>query len=379
MQNGLVRARTIRGWKQPQVVRFLEAAAKRNGFTLPNSATMRVTLSRWENGHHQPDAMYRQLLCEVFESTEADLGFASAEAAPPPAPTIGPGVADYLQAVFAQHSSADSLLGSRHLLTVVSAQTEQAEAWAASAHGAVREDLLRVGSRFAEFCGWLHQDQADYAGAETWTRRALDMAQELADTELIAYTLMRRSNIATEAGRADEGLHLAEAALRHSGSLAPEMRALALRQKAAAHALRHEGRECAEAVGLGMEAAAATTGSFTLGSYCTVAYMGMEGGQAVAQLGRPEPAVRLLADAASAWPAGQERDKGLCLARLANAYAASREPEEACRVAGQAVAVLRAAPSARTSSALRELRGRLVPYRRRPDVMALRAELATAV
>ncbi|WP_369055620.1 hypothetical protein [Kineococcus terrestris] len=379
MQNALLQARVQRGWKQSHVVVRLRTAASAAGITLPAPSTLRVTLSGWENGHHQPGELYRDLLCQVFEATEADLriGAVTPQAAAPP--SVGRAMADYLEAVFVQHSSADFHFGSQYLLSVVSAQTEQAQTWAAGARGVLREDLLRIGNRFAEFCGWLHQDQADYMGAETWTRRALDMAQELADTELVAYALMRRSNIATEAGRADDGPHLAEAALRHSRSLAPEMRALALRQKAAAHALRQEGRECTEAVGLGMEAAAATTGSFTLGSYCTVAYMGMEGGQAVAQLGRPEPAVRLLADAAAAWPAGQEQDKGLCLARLANAYAASREPGEACRVAGQAVAVLRAAPSARTSSSLRELRGRLVPYRRRPDVMALRAELATAV
>ena len=86
----------------------------------------------------------------------------------------------------------------------------------------------------------------------------------------------------------------------------------------------------------------------------------------------------MLEAAATRWPLA-ERDKGLCLARLANAYVAAREPDKACAAASEALAVMAVASSQRTAGTLRELRGRLVPYRRRPDVMDLRAELAVAV
>jgi tetratricopeptide (TPR) repeat protein len=85
-----------------------------------------------------------------------------------------------------------------------------------------RPDFLRLGNRYAEFCGWLNQDQGRYPEAEAWTRKAIDFAQALDDPHLVSYTLMRRSNIASDAGHAHEALTLAEAAIRqrpsHPGS-----------------------------------------------------------------------------------------------------------------------------------------------------------------
>ena len=100
------------------------------------------------------------------------------------------------------------------MIDVVREQTRQAERWVREATGPIREPLLRIVSRYAEFCGWVHQDQGDFSAADEWTRQAVDLAQELGDPRLVAYGLMRRSNVATEAGRATDGLHLAEAALR---------------------------------------------------------------------------------------------------------------------------------------------------------------------
>jgi hypothetical protein len=128
-----------------------------------------------------------------------------------------------------------------------------------------------------------------------------------------------------------------------------------------------------EAVAVGVDADQWGTG------YCTPSYMAMEGGQALLIAGDTRAAVKLLTAAVDAWPAGQDRDNGLCLARLANAYVEAGEPEAACAAGRAAVVSLTAAVSARTEGALRRLGGRLVPYRTRRDVMDLREELARAV
>jgi hypothetical protein len=54
------------------------------------------------------------------------------------------------------------------------------------------------------------QDAGDLECAMRWTSKALDYALELGDSPTIAYTLMRKSAIATEAGMAD-GVDLADA------------------------------------------------------------------------------------------------------------------------------------------------------------------------
>lgn len=48
----------------------------------------------------------------------------------------------------------------------------------------------------------------------TWTDRALGHVQELDDPLLSSYVLMRKSNIATDAGHPGAGVGLVDAALR---------------------------------------------------------------------------------------------------------------------------------------------------------------------
>ena len=320
-----------------------------------------------------------RLLCDALEVTATDIGFGSLQSEPPPA-SIGPDAVTYLDRLLQLHTQADHAMGSRMLIDVVREQTRQAERWTREARGPVREPLLRIVSRYAEFCGWVHQDQGDFAAADEWTRRAVDMAQELGDPRMVAYGLMRRSNVATESGRATDGLHLAEAALRQRYPTEARLTALAMRQKASAHAMRSEVEDCRTAVDQGTEAAAAGADSDQdETTYCTVPYMAMEGGQALLVAGDPGKAAQLLGAAVEQWPAGQDRDRGLCLARLAHAYIDTDEPEAACATARDAVASLDAARSARTEGTLRRLRGRLLTVRRRPDVVELREVLAQAV
>lgn len=380
MDSPLTQARKDRDWSQARLLAQLRLAARAAGKVLPDDDKLRVNLSRWENGHQRPSQMYVDLLCDALEVTAADIGLVSLHTEPVPA-LVSPDAVTYLESLLQLHTKADHAMGSRMVIDVVREQTRQAEQWTRDARGAVREPLLRIVSRYAEFCGWVHQDQGDYAAADQWTRRAVEMAQELGDPRLVAYGLMRRSNVATESGRATDGLHLAEAALRQRYPSDPRLTALALRQKATSHAMRAEVVDCWAIVDQGTEAAAegaANAQSET--SYCTVPYMAMESGQALLVAGDPHAAVQLLGAAVAQWPViSQDRDRGLCLARLAHAYIDAGQPEAACATAHDAVASLDAARSARTEGSLRRLRGRLLTIRRRPGVQQLREELAQAV
>jgi hypothetical protein len=103
--------------------------------------------------------------------------------------------------------------------------------------GADREAMLAVAAQFAEFCGWLYQDSGRPDSAFFWNSHALDYAQELNDPQLIAYVMMRKSNVATESGKPGYGLGLANAALNAFDALTPRMRATALRAQANGYAL----------------------------------------------------------------------------------------------------------------------------------------------
>jgi predicted kinase len=53
----------------------MRVRARLDGHELPDGPTLRVMLSRWENGRHHPAPFYRRLIAEALELTEADLGF----------------------------------------------------------------------------------------------------------------------------------------------------------------------------------------------------------------------------------------------------------------------------------------------------------------
>src|SRR5690242_11350975 len=98
-ENQLVRLRIERCWSQQQLIRQLITVARRRNLALPEEPTLRVTLSRWENGRHRPTAMYRELLALALEVSEAELGL-GAQATPPPL-LVGPELVNYLSAMFA--------------------------------------------------------------------------------------------------------------------------------------------------------------------------------------------------------------------------------------------------------------------------------------
>jgi predicted kinase len=53
----------------------MRVRARLDGHELPDGPTLRVMLSRWENGRHRPAPFYRRLIAEALDLTEADLGF----------------------------------------------------------------------------------------------------------------------------------------------------------------------------------------------------------------------------------------------------------------------------------------------------------------
>jgi transcriptional regulator with XRE-family HTH domain len=59
-------ARQARGWSQLRLIAELRQRAADDGVTLPSTAAMKVTVSRWENGHQDPGGFYEALLARAF-------------------------------------------------------------------------------------------------------------------------------------------------------------------------------------------------------------------------------------------------------------------------------------------------------------------------
>jgi hypothetical protein len=209
--------------------------------------------------------------------------------------------------------------------------------------------------------------------------RSSDYAQECDDSQLTAYVLMRKSNIATDADQPARALGLAAAALRRSAGLGPQLHAVVRRQEALAHALAGDRNGTARALDAARAEVAEVCGpdrQTDLAGYCTPSYVEMEAGACWTRLRQPAKAVRIYEAGLRAWPPESERDRGLFLARLAVAHAAGGDPERACLVAHEAIAVSRKTGSARIAVELRALRDGLSPWRRLPAVAEVKAALA---
>lgn len=92
MTTPLKAARLAQGWSQARMAHELEWLAQRKKISIASTASLKTQISRWENGHVTPD-FYQPLLCELFGTTSAKLGFTGQELPSGPSSETGAGVA----------------------------------------------------------------------------------------------------------------------------------------------------------------------------------------------------------------------------------------------------------------------------------------------
>lgn len=303
--------------------------------TVPYPARLRVI----EAEYGRP---YQDLVASVEEPAEAPVLLAAS--------TLEADPAEHYAALVGHLAQLDHETGPRPTLEPATSVYRSIYQTATAARGGDRDRYLRLAAQCAELVGWLYQDSAQPAQAGEWTQRALDLAEAVEAWDLIPYVLMRRSSIAVDLDQADDALRLAERALRRGGSSLDQ--ALALREIAASHALKGQATQFREAVERALEYADGTLPRSSLAPYCSVAFLRSEAGAAALELGDPLLAVSYLDPAMRDWPASQPRDRAVCTARLALAYARSGELDRAEDIAVKAVEAATGSRSARFDTTL---------------------------
>jgi tetratricopeptide (TPR) repeat protein len=283
-----------------------------------------------------------------------------------------------LREVHRGYLEADRLMGAMCLTGSVQLQMPVVERACEVTRGADRAEMLRFATQFMEFGGWLFQDAGDLTCAIHWTDRALDYALELGDQRVVAYTLMRKAMITTEAGNPAQGLGIANTALEHKDALTPRLRAVILRQRSYSYAALGEviasARDSDEAV---TEAVAGEQqDEQDRAPYCTPAYVAMEAGASWVLLGHPTSALPILEKSHAEWlDRSQVRDYALCVARLATAYADAGQLEQACATAAEAMALAQGLGSRRVAGQVALVQRRLGKWQQDPAVASLRRSL----
>ncbi|HUC22709.1 MAG TPA: helix-turn-helix transcriptional regulator [Streptosporangiaceae bacterium] len=287
-----------------------------------------------------------------------------------------------LRGIHRSYLEADRLMGSMCLTGPVQLQMPVVERACEVTRGSDRAEMLEFASRFMEFGGWLFQDAGDLACAMHWTDRALDYTLELGDPRSTAYTLMRKAMIATEAGNPAQGLGIANSALAYNDALTPRLRAVILRQRSYSHAVLGEviasAKDSDEAI---IHATAGMQqGEEDRAPYCSPNYVAMEAGASWLLLGHPRSAIPILEKGHSEWlDSSQMRDYALCVSRLAAAYAAAGELEQACAAAEEAMGLAQGLGSRRVAGQVDLVHRRLGRWRQDPAVANLRRSLKVLV
>src|SRR6266568_4457778 len=151
------------------------------------------------------------------------------------ADSVAPELASHLLITRRIVNDADNWRTSGPLTPAVRQLYQLADRLRRSARGALRRDMLRIAALYAEFFGWLREEQGDLAAAGQWTARALEQGQAADDRDIVAYAFVRMSQLAEVDGDADRVIGLARAAQREQG-VTERVRAVALQQEARGYA-----------------------------------------------------------------------------------------------------------------------------------------------
>lgn len=275
---------------------------------------------------------------------------------------IDPQIIDYFQVLLEQHFTADKMLGPHRLLGPVVAQIDVLDGLRRRARPGAIEPALRLLSQYAEFAGWLHQDAGDTNAAIYWSDRASQWAQAIGDSQMVAYMLVRKSNIALLDDDALTVIELAAAARKVPGPVSPKLAALAAQQEARGWALH--GDETGFRTSLDTAAnllrdhpnEVDETAPVYLHHY-DLETLEEQAASGYRACGQAETAVAILERKVAGTPDHLHRDYGHQLAKLANTILATGqpEPERAADLGLRCVATARHTGSARIRKELQTL------------------------
>lgn len=246
--------------------------------------------------------------------------------------------------------------------------------------GADRRELLQLQTKYAELCGWLHQDIGDFRASQHWMREALETSHMAGDPDLTTYILARSSQLAGDMRDPVEAVDVAEAA-EDMAAPGSQLAVVAATYGAHGYALRGEPDAASRAYDHAHELRESMDPTRTRpGPYgSTPPYIDVQRAYSMALLGDHQAAAEGFRQAIAQLPPGFNRDRGVYLAREAVAYAGACEADQAAKVGLQALSTGIETGSARISRELSHLDGALNQWPTVPSVTEFQEAMNDAV
>jgi transcriptional regulator with XRE-family HTH domain len=312
MSSRLRQARHGRGWSQARLIHAMQQQAVALDIRLATPASLKTQISRWENGHCQPDEVYRQVFRALYGQTDDQLGFSPEDAGGGEtglgfAETWSEGVHEVTElwkldvsrrsllrgSAFAAAAygvpalrwmMSDSgeapvrLIGHRINQTEIASIREMTRTFRTldNAHGGgfVREqavryldrevtpllrngsydgttsiEFLRASAELTQLVGWMSYDGAQHGLSQRYFIQALRLAKAADDECLGAEILAAMSHQASYLGHGSAAVDLARVAARSATTVGvPVLVAEAAVLEAQGHAERKDEKACAVAL-----------------------------------------------------------------------------------------------------------------------------------
>ncbi|MEV0648058.1 helix-turn-helix transcriptional regulator [Phytomonospora sp. NPDC050363] len=302
----------------------------------------------------------------------------------PPARWLGddPTVLDGFRSMFDEVRRLGQKLPPSYLAPILVSTTTSLRRLASSATGPdFRAQSLRLGSRYAEYIGWIAQETGDDRAALWWTDQAVELASSAGDEEMTAYAYVRRALIAMYSYDATGTIDLALLARRYSRH--PRVLGLAALREAQGHAIAGDQNSCHEALDRGArhmtEASSVISDQPVLGSSTVIDPVPIALGWCLQDLGKSRPAAEVLITELARIPQHAHRARARFGARLALALAGIRELEHACAILSEVLDAMEKVDSSTIRSDLRTLARELNRWHDTPCVREVMPRLTQAL
>jgi len=284
------------------------------------------------------------------------------------------------RSLFDHYRRLGQTVGPEFLLPVLIAQTHTLRELSNRVGSRTRRELLALGSRYAEYVGWLVQETGNEQAALWWTQRAVDLAAAGGDRDLGGYALVRRALVTLYREDAEQTVSLAQRA--QDGKLPPRIRGLAAQREAQGHAIAGDHSACMRSLDRAralLARHAPDSDAPVIGTMHLPDPVTMITGWCLYDLGRPREAAAIMDEQLVRVPSHALRTQVRYGVRRALAHAAAGEIDHACDLTAHLLGGAATVNSATIAADLRRLARVLGRHPRNPSVRALAPELGTAL
>ncbi|ALE74385.1 hypothetical protein AD006_25310 [Pseudonocardia sp. EC080610-09] len=230
MRNRLAQVRDERRWKKARLLHELRAAAARRDEQLPKDESLARRIAVWENQGGVVSDFYRELLCEVYRCSAAELGLVEL---PHPEPTaedpvteplelpeftrLDPGLVELLRSQTQTIRLLDRRIGGSTVHGQAVAHVETVERLVRNAlPGTSREQAADELGQAAALAGWQALDMGRLSEAWRLHEIATAAARESGEPSGLGYARAQQAFILLDVGRPADAYELITSAREHA-------------------------------------------------------------------------------------------------------------------------------------------------------------------